>query len=74
MRAGPIFIGLGGAYTTRYKTTIQNDYGEVITNVGFDLFGKSKTTVSIFLEASGPPVDLSIQNNHKLMLGFRLLF
>jgi len=74
MRAGPIFIGLGGAYTTRYKTTIQNDYGEVITNVGFDLFAKSKTTVSIFLEASGPPVDLSIQNNHKLMLGFRLLF
>ncbi len=74
MRAGPIFIGLGGAYTTRNKTTIQNDYGEVITNVGFDLFGKSRTTVSIFLEASGPPVDLSIQNNHKLMLGFRLLF
>ncbi len=74
MRAGPIFIGLGGAYTTRYKTTIQNDYGEVITNVGFDLFAKSKTTFSIFLEASGPPVDLSIQDNHKLMLGFRVLF
>jgi hypothetical protein len=74
LRAGSIFIGLGGAYTTRYKTTIQNDYGEVITNIGFDLFGKSRTTISIFLEASGPPVDLSIQDNHKLMLGFRLLF
>lgn len=74
MRAGPIFIGLGGAYTTRYKTTIQNDYGEVITNIGFDLFGKSRTTISIFLEASGPPIDLSIQDNHKIMLGFRLLF
>jgi hypothetical protein len=74
MRAGPIFIGLGGAYTTRYKTTIQNDYGEVITNVGFDLFGMSRTTISIFLEASGPPIDLSIQDNHKLVLGFRLLF
>jgi hypothetical protein len=74
MRTGPIFIGLGGAYTTRYKTTIQNDYGEVITNIGFDLFGKSKTTISIFLEASGPPVDLSIQDNHKIVLGIRLLF
>ncbi len=74
MRAGPIFIGLGGAYTTRYKTTIQDDYGEVITNIGFDLFGKSRTTISIFLEASGPPIDLSIQDHHKLMLGFRILF
>lgn len=74
LRAGPVFIGIGGAYTTRYKTTIQNDYGEVITNIGFDIFGKSRTTVSIFVEASGPPIDLSIQDNHKIMLGFRLLF
>jgi hypothetical protein len=74
MRAGPIYIGVGGAYTTPYKDTIRNDYGEIITNIGFDLLGGSKITGSIFLEASGPPIDLSIQNNHKFMLGFRVLF
>jgi len=74
LRAGPIFIGVGGAYTTPYKDTIRNDYGEIITNIGFDLLGGSKIIGSIFLEASGPPIDLSIQDNHKFMLGFRILF
>jgi len=74
LRAGPIFIGVGGAYTTPYKDTIGNDYGEIITNIGFDLLGGSKIIGSIFLEASGPPVDLSIQDYHKFMLGFRIIF
>ncbi len=74
LRAGPIFIGVGGAYTTPYKDTIRNGYGEVITNIGFDLIGGSKIIGSIFLEASGPPVDLSIQETHKFMLGFRIIF
>ncbi len=74
MHAGPVFIGLGGGYTSRYKTTIQNGYGELITNLGFDLFSSSKMAGSIFMEASGPVVDLSTQKNHKFMLGFRLVF
>lgn len=74
MHAGPVFIGLGGNYTTQYKTTTPKDYGEIVTNLGFDLISKSRITGSIFLEASGPVVNLDIQKNHKLMLGFRILF
>lgn len=74
MNAGPVFIGIGGGYSNRYKNTMGSNYWELITDIGFDLFGGSRTTGSIFLEASGPVVDLDIQKNHKFMLGFRLTF
>ena len=74
LRAGPIFIGLGGGYTTQYKSTQPTDYGEAIVNFGFDLFSKSKIISSIFLETSGPVIDLDIQDHYKVMLGFRILF
>lgn len=74
MNTGPIFIGVGGAYSSRYKATMEKNYWELITNVGFDLFNGSRMTGSIFIEASGPVVDLDIQENHKFGLGFRLTF
>jgi hypothetical protein len=74
LRAGAIFIGLGGGYTTQYKSTQPTDYGELIVNFGFDLFNKSKIIGSIFLEGSGPVIDLDIQDHYKVMLGFRILF
>jgi hypothetical protein len=73
LHAGPVFIGLGGGYTTQFKSTQPADYGELITNFGFDLFNK-KIIGSIFLEAAGPVIDLDIQDHYKVMLGFRILF
>lgn len=71
---GPVFIGAGGVYTTNDKETIRSQYAEAIANVGFELFDNSRISASIFLEAMGPVVDLSFQDHHKMMLGFRLLF
>ncbi len=71
---GPAFIGLGGGATTTHKDSIDFSYGEGVANLGFDVFKKSKMTGSVFLEFRVPANGLSIEENYKLMLGFRLVF
>ncbi len=71
---GPIFIGVGGGATTKLKESINYSYGEVIANLGFDIFRKVNTSGSIFFEGRGPASGLPFQDHYKMMLAFRLIF
>ena len=74
LHVGPVFLGTGAGFTTNARDNQSSKYGELIVNLGFELFGGSKTSFSLFMETLGPVVDLSFKDNHKLMLGFRFLF
>jgi len=71
---GPIFIGAGAGGTSELRKTINYSYGELIANIGYDLFRKRNASGSIFFEGRGPTFNLSFEENYKLMLGVRLLF
>ena len=70
-RFGPVFIGAGGGLTSKFKEITSNSYGEVIANLGFDIFRKVNFSGSIFVEGRGPANGLSIKDNYRMMLGFR---
>lgn len=71
---GPIFIGVGGGATTKSKESINYSYGEVIANLGFDIFRKANSSGSIFFEGRGPASSIPFKDNYRMMLGFRFVF
>jgi len=72
--AGPAFIGAGAGLTTKVRET-RNADGELIGNIGFDLFNNYKSIGSIFFETRIPiGKGRTFSKHHKLMLGFRYIF
>jgi len=74
VHVGPVFIGAGAGFVSRYIETLPKSYVEGVANIGIDMFSISKTKVSILLEALGPVTDYSLKDYHKFLLGFRLTF
>jgi len=72
--AGPAFFGAGIGFSTKVKEGKDSD-AELIANVGFDVFNKYTSMGSVFFEGRGAIGEgRSFSKNHKLALGFRLLF
>jgi hypothetical protein len=74
LHVGPVFIGAGAGVASEHKQELPKRYGEVIANIGIDMFNISKTKFSLLIEAAGPVTDLSFKRHHKFMAGFRLTF
>lgn len=73
--AGRFFLGTGAGYTTGSKASKDYEYGEVIANLGFDIFNRFKTAGSIFIEGQAPfSGHLAMADHYKLMLGLRFIF
>jgi hypothetical protein len=71
---GPMFVGGGGGFMTSVKEGRKTDF-DLIGNVGFDVFNNWNQVGSIFFRVRWPMGSgLSFGNNHKLGVGFRLLF
>jgi hypothetical protein len=74
VHAGSVFFGAGAGFSTRVKQD-RNADAELIAEVGFDIFNKYTSMGSVFFEGRGGIGEgRSFSKNHKLMLGFRLLF
>lgn len=71
---GRAFVGAGAGVTTDFKQSVRHSYGELIANLGFNLLRKTNSSVSILFEGRGPVMDISFQENYRLMLAFRFLF
>ncbi len=72
--AGPAFFGAGAGFTTAVKETRDADF-ELLGNVGFDVFNNWNQVGSIFFRVRWPMGgERTFADNHKLILGFRLLF
>jgi hypothetical protein len=70
---GPVFIGAGGSVTSKFREISSHSYGEVVANLGFNIFRKVNFSGSIFFEGRGPANGLSFKDNYRMMLGFRFL-
>jgi len=71
---GPAFLGVGAGITTKIRED-RNPDGEIIANVGFELFGEHLTRRSFFLEVRAPIGKGRVfSEHHKLMIGLRFLF
>ena len=71
---GPFFIGGGGGFTTKVKEMREADF-DLLGNIGFNIFNYWTTIGSIYGQVRWPiGADRTFSDNHKLELGFRLLF
>jgi hypothetical protein len=72
--SGAFFFGGGGGFTTKVKEMRESDF-DLLGNLGFDIFNNWTTIGSIYGQVRWPlGEDRSFSKNHKLELGFRLLF
>lgn len=71
---GPFFLGGGGGFTTAVKETREADF-DLLGSLGFDIFNNWTTIGSIYGQVRWPiGTDRTFSDNHKLEMGFRLLF
>ncbi len=72
--SGPAFFGAGAGFSTKAREGKKSN-AELIANLGFDVFKKYTSMGSVFFEGRGAIGEgRSFSKNHKLALGFRLLF
>jgi hypothetical protein len=71
---GPVFVGGGAGFTTEVKEERNADF-DLLGNVGFDVFNNWSQVGSIFFRVRWPiGENRSLADNHKIAMGFRLLF
>ncbi len=71
---GPFFLGGGAGFVTAVKETRDADF-DLLGNLGFDIFNNWTTIGSIYGQVRWPMgSEVNFSDNHKLELGFRLLF
>jgi len=71
---GPFFLGGGAGFTTKVKEMREADF-DLLGSLGFDVFNNFVTIGSIFGQVRWPMgSEVNFSDNHKLELGFRLLF
>ena len=71
---GPFFLGGGAGFTTKVKEAREADF-DLLGSIGFDVFNNFTTVGSIFGQTRWPIGEgRSYGDNHKLEIGFRLLF
>lgn len=72
--AGPAYLGGGLGFTTAVKEGRDSDV-DLIGNIGFNIIENFSLSGSIFFEARAPVGSgRSFSKNHKLLLGFRMIF
>lgn len=70
--AGPVFFGPGVGFSSASRSDKEAAF-ELVGNLGFDIFKTEKTIGALTFEFRWPP-SKDIGENHKLLLGFRILF
>ena len=72
--SGPFFVGGGAGFTSKVRENREADF-DLLGNIGFDIFNNWTTIGSIYSQVRWPiGEDRSFSKNHKIELGFRLLF
>lgn len=72
--AGSVFFGAGAGFTTAVREGRESDF-DIIGNIGFDVFKKPNSRGALLFEFRGPVGEgRTWGDNHKLALGFRVLF
>ncbi|MCX7974876.1 MAG: PKD domain-containing protein [Candidatus Aminicenantes bacterium] len=72
--SGPAYFGGGFGFATKSKEDHKGSF-ELVGEIGIDVFNYYTSTGSLFFEARGAiGEDRSFSKNHKLALGFRVIF